>query len=60
MRNTIIKYDSNLGPYSPTLKVGAVQSMIFNSTYPGPCKMKPAETNNRRNDKELVGAVGKE
>ena len=60
MRNTIIKDATYLGPYSPILKVGDVQSMNFNSTHPGPCKMTPAEINNRRNDKVLVGAIGKE
>ena len=60
MRDTIIKDETYLGPYSPTLKVGDVQSMTFNSNDSGPCKMSPAEANNRRNDKALVGAVGKE
>ena len=60
MRNTTIKDSTYLGPYSPILKVGGVQSMIFHSTHSGPCKTTPAEVNNRRNDKVLVGAVGKE
>ena len=60
MRNKTIKDSTYLGPYSPTLNVGDVQSMIFTPTHPGPFKMTPVEINNRRNDQALVGAIGKE
>ena len=57
--SSIFNPNPNPKPYSPMLNVGDVQSMIFHSTHPGPYKMIPAEINNRRNDKVLVGAVGK-
>ena len=61
MRNTTIKDATYLVAYSPILIVGDAQSMIFHLTHPEPCKMAPAEINNRaRKDKVLVGAVGKE
>jgi hypothetical protein len=61
MRNITINDATYLGPYSPILNVGDVQSMILHSTHPGQWKTTSAEINkNRRNDKVLVGAVGKE